>query len=76
MVSVAPGYEVVGNLREETLLLRIREDTERLFCILDEVRAAAGERAAMAKEALGVLPDSEEKRLLAEIADYFITRGN
>jgi geranylgeranyl diphosphate synthase type I len=44
--------------------------------VIDEVRAAAFERAAVAKEALGVLPDSEEKRLLGEIADYFINRGN
>jgi len=44
--------------------------------IVEEVRAVALERAATAKQALSVLPDSEEKRLLAEIADFFIARGN
>jgi geranylgeranyl diphosphate synthase, type I len=44
--------------------------------VIDEVRAAALERAAAAKEALRILPDSEEKRLLSEIADYFVERGN
>jgi geranylgeranyl diphosphate synthase type I len=44
--------------------------------IVEEVRAVALERAATAKQALSVLPDSEEKRLLADIADFFIARGN
>jgi geranylgeranyl diphosphate synthase type I len=44
--------------------------------ILDEVRATAVERAEVAKKALGILPDSEEKEILTEIADYFIARGN
>jgi geranylgeranyl diphosphate synthase type I len=44
--------------------------------IVEEVRAVALERAGVAKQALSVLPDSEEKRLLAEIADFFIARGN
>ena len=43
--------------------------------IIDEVRATAAERAAVAKEALSVLPESEAKRLLAEIVDFFISRG-
>ena len=43
--------------------------------IIDEVRATAVERAAVAKEALAILPGSEEKRLLLEIADFFIDRG-
>jgi len=43
--------------------------------IIDEVRAVAIERAATAKQALSVLPDSEEKRMLLEITDYFINRG-
>ncbi len=43
--------------------------------IIEEVRATAIERAAAAKGALRILPDSEEKRLLSEIADYFIERG-
>jgi len=43
--------------------------------IIDAVRAKAVERATVAKEALAILPDSEEKRLLGEIADYFIARG-
>ncbi|WP_292518120.1 polyprenyl synthetase family protein [Methanoculleus sp.] len=44
--------------------------------VIDEVRARAVERAAVAKEALSILPDSEEKNLLSEIADFFIDRGN
>ncbi|NLA38844.1 MAG: polyprenyl synthetase family protein [Methanomicrobiales archaeon] len=43
--------------------------------IMDEIRAIAVGRAAMAKKALSVLPDSEEKRLLGEIADFFIDRS-
>ncbi len=43
--------------------------------VIDEVRATAVERAGVAKAALSVLPDSEEKRLLGEIADFFINRG-
>jgi len=44
--------------------------------IIEEVRATAVERATVAKQALSILPDSEEKQLLVEIADYFIARGN
>ena len=44
--------------------------------VIDEVRAVAVERATVAKEALSVIPDSEEKRLLGDIADFFIARGN
>ena len=44
--------------------------------VIDEVREKAVERATVAKEALSVLPNSEEKRLLSEIADFFIDRGN
>ena len=44
--------------------------------IIDEIRAIAVEKAVVAKKALTILPDSEEKRLLTEIADYFIDRGN
>ena len=40
------------------------------------MREKAVERATVAKEALSVLPNSEEKRLLSEIADFFIDRGN
>ncbi|NLM28838.1 MAG: polyprenyl synthetase family protein [Methanomicrobiales archaeon] len=43
--------------------------------IIDEVRAIAVRRATVAKEALSILPDSEERRLLAEIADFFIDRS-
>lgn len=43
--------------------------------VIDEVRATAVERAGVAKAALSILPDSEEKRLLGEIADFFINRG-
>ncbi|MCK9277189.1 MAG: polyprenyl synthetase family protein [Methanoculleus sp.] len=43
--------------------------------VIDAVRATAVERAAVAKQALSILPQSEEKRLLAEIVDYFINRS-
>src|SRR5690606_25354399 len=38
MISVAPVYEEIGNLAKQALLLRIREDRERLLrhdCPLD-----------------------------------------
>jgi len=43
--------------------------------VIDAVRATAVERAAVAKQALSILPQSEEKQLLAEIVDYFINRS-
>ena len=43
--------------------------------VIDEVRATAIERAGVAKEALALLPDTEEKRLLGEIVDFFIDRS-
>lgn len=43
--------------------------------IIDEARAIAVGRATVAKEALSVLPDTEERRLLGEIADFFIDRS-
>ncbi|KUG19685.1 MAG: polyprenyl synthetase family protein [Methanomicrobiaceae archaeon] len=43
--------------------------------IIDEVRAFAVERAETAKLALSVLSDSEEKQILLDIADFFISRG-
>ncbi|MDN7024182.1 polyprenyl synthetase family protein [Methanoculleus sp. FWC-SCC1] len=43
--------------------------------VLDEVRAAAVERATTAKRALAILPESEERQLLTDITDYFIERG-
>lgn len=43
--------------------------------VIEEVRAVALERANVAKQALGILPDSEEKQLLTDITDYFINRG-
>ena len=44
--------------------------------VIEEVRAVALERAGVAKEALSVIPESEEKQLLGEIADFFVNRGN
>jgi geranylgeranyl diphosphate synthase type I len=43
--------------------------------VIGEVRETAARRATVAKEALSVLPDTEAKRLLNEIADFFINRG-
>jgi len=44
--------------------------------VIEDVRAVALERAGIAKQALSVIPDSEERRLLGEIADFFVNRGN
>jgi geranylgeranyl diphosphate synthase type I len=43
--------------------------------VIKEVRAVAVERAETAKQALSILPESEERRLLSEITDFFISRG-
>lgn len=43
--------------------------------VIDEVEALAKERVATAKTALRILPESDERRLLSEITDYFINRG-
>jgi len=43
--------------------------------VLDEVRAIAQERVKTAKMMLNVLPESEERKLLSQITDYFVTRG-
>jgi geranylgeranyl diphosphate synthase, type I len=43
--------------------------------VIDEVRAVALERADAAKAALSVFPHTEERQLLIDIVDYFITRG-
>lgn len=43
--------------------------------VLEEVRTAALERVDIAKHSLDALPDSQERRFLSEITDYFVTRG-
>lgn len=43
--------------------------------IIDEVRKTAEDYVNRAKEMLSIFPDCDEKRLLTEITDYFITRG-
>jgi geranylgeranyl diphosphate synthase type I len=69
-IDLAPYRRELSSAEIDDLIARLREAG-----VIDEVRAVAVERAAVAKQALSVLPDSEEKRLLGEIADYFINRG-
>ncbi|WP_243669961.1 polyprenyl synthetase family protein [Methanoculleus chikugoensis] len=71
-IDLAPPYRRrLSGAEIDDLTARLREAG-----VIDEVRAVAVERAAVAKEALSVIPDSEEKRLLGDIADFFIARGN
>ena len=50
-------------------------DTLEKAGIIEDVRKTAQEYVSRAKDMLSVLPDCEEKRLLGDITDYFITRG-
>jgi geranylgeranyl diphosphate synthase type I len=43
--------------------------------VIAEVRAAAESRVGTAKQALSILPPSQEREFLAEISDYFVSRG-
>ena len=43
--------------------------------IIAEVQAIAADRVERAKKVLAILPDCEERRLLGEITNYFVTRG-
>ena len=43
--------------------------------VIDEVRRIAAEYAETAKNSLLLLPSSEERDLLTELVDYFISRG-
>ncbi|BBL68898.1 polyprenyl synthetase family protein [Methanoculleus chikugoensis] len=70
-IDLAPYRRRLSGAEIDDLTARLREAG-----VIDEVRAVAVERAAVAKEALSVIPDSEEKRLLGDIADFFIARGN
>ena len=69
-IDLAPYRKNLSAPELDGLIGRLRDAG-----IIDEIRATALERAAVAKEALSVLPDSEEKKLLADIADFFIDRG-
>jgi geranylgeranyl diphosphate synthase type I len=42
---------------------------------IDYAKETAAELAARSKESLQVLPDNESRRLLEDIAEFFITRG-
>ena len=70
-IDLAPYRRRLSGAEIDDLTARLREAG-----VIDEVRAVAVERAAVAKQALSVIPDSEEKRLLGDIADFFIARGN
>jgi geranylgeranyl diphosphate synthase type I len=43
--------------------------------VIEEVRAVAGDLIRNSKQRLAILPDSEEKRLLLDIADHFLSRS-
>ena len=43
--------------------------------VIDEVRAVARDLVKNSKQRLAILPDSEEKRLLLDIADHFLSRS-
>ncbi len=70
-IDLAPYRRALTGAEIDDLIAQLQDAG-----IVEEVRAVALERAGVAKQALSVLPDSEEKRLLAEIADFFIARGN
>ena len=70
-IDLVPYRRRLSGAEIDDLTARLREAG-----VIDEVRAVAVERAAVAKQALSVIPDSEEKRLLGDIADFFIARGN
>ena len=70
-IDLAPYRRELSGDEIDALIALLREAG-----IIDEVRAVAVERAEVAKQALSVIPDSEEKRLLMEITDFFIARGN
>jgi len=70
-LDLTPYRRKLSGAEIDDLIARLREAG-----VIDEVRAVAVERATVAKEALSVIEDSEEKRLLGDIADFFIDRGN
>ena len=43
--------------------------------VLEEVRAVARDLIKNGKQRIAILPDSEEKRLLLDIADHFLSRS-
>ena len=70
-IDLVPYRRELSTAEIDDLIARLREAG-----VIDQVRAVAVERAAVAKQALSILPDTEERRLLIEIADFFIDRGN
>jgi hypothetical protein len=52
---------VVKNLEEAGVIADVRETAERIL--------------GSGKACLGVIPESEEKRLLVSLGDHFISRG-
>jgi geranylgeranyl diphosphate synthase type I len=43
--------------------------------VLEEVRVTARDLINNGKKRISILPDSEEKRLLSDLADYFLARS-
>ncbi len=69
-IDLAPYRREITDAEVDDLVARLHRAG-----VIDEVRAVALERADIAKRALSVLPDSEEKQRLMEITDFFISRG-
>jgi geranylgeranyl diphosphate synthase, type I len=69
-LDLAPYRRELTEADIDELIARLQETG-----VIDEVRAIAMEKAAIAKQALLILPESEERRLLTEITDYFVDRG-
>lgn len=69
-LDLAPYRRELTEADIDELIARLQETG-----VIDEVRAIAMEKAAIAKQALSILPESEERRLLTEITDYFVDRG-
>jgi geranylgeranyl diphosphate synthase type I len=67
----------LSEYRRELTDKEIDELVERLdsLGIIQEVRDTALELVHNGKEIISILPDSEAKKLLIEIGDYFVTRG-
>ncbi|MDD1717537.1 MAG: polyprenyl synthetase family protein, partial [Methanoregulaceae archaeon] len=54
---------------------RVIADLRRLG-VIDEVQEKAAELVRSSREIIGILPESDEKRLLNELSEFFVTRGS
>jgi geranylgeranyl diphosphate synthase type I len=77
MIAREKGFDLSGYRRNlsNTEMDELIAKLEKLG-VVDEVRRIAVEYAETAKHALQVLPSSDERDLLVELVDYFISRGS